>query len=639
MGQKELPVQNQSGHRGLIPRIAACYVMLIHVCLFYGEAAEPVLFATMLLQAVFLPVILCVKKVRTLPAALILLLVPYAVRLFFMLLRLVPMAAPAESGGPAGFVPYDAALLAYDSTLQAALFPCYWLSLSILCAVRLPRLRRIFPACDLVLLCALFVIFSAEETDVYKWPILKLCVFCAIVFLEMLSLVLSAPPGLFPERREKTAACAVPLAAVIIAGLLLFRPLNEQALGSGGGLLRPDVFSFDFAPFLRLENEISMNDDLIFIVRKESKGGGDEYMQNNDVSPNNTQETNTQKPDIQETDIQVTDIQESDTQEAGEPDGPGGDDFDGMDDDFSLDDEDFLGFPPDFDMDDLAMLLSKNKNILTRRFVLSAYNSENGFTRDETIDERIQSRRVPSGKIMAGAANGGKRRYRLEQEYYLVNIDGGAFLAMNEPVAVTPFEQYPASSFKAAYRVESFASSAPEYELSRTAPALPGDGLSAEEFAWFTAFSNPKTGPTATETRITELAAGLAASQRTYWDVIQVIYEYLKYGDYLYSLKPGIAADGDQLAYFLFESKKGYCSYFAFAFASMLRSIGIPCRVAVGFFLDPSTERFGFYPVLANMAHAWVEVWFPDYGWIEYDPTTDNLAPGEQWRFSSGPPG
>ncbi|MDR1256814.1 MAG: hypothetical protein LBJ86_03635, partial [Spirochaetaceae bacterium] len=116
------------------------------------------------------------------------------------------------------------------------------------------------------------------------------------------------------------------------------------------------------------------------------------------------------------------------------------------------------------------------------------------------------------------------------------------------------------------------------------------------------------------------------------------VYQYLKFGDYRYSLKPGAAPDGDQLAYFLFDSKKGYCSYFAFAFASLLRSIGVPCRIAVGFFLNPDEGRLDFYPVRSNMAHAWVEIWFPGFGWIEYDPTTENLAADEEFQFGSGTP-
>jgi len=86
----------------------------------------------------------------------------------------------------------------------------------------------------------------------------------------------------------------------------------------------------------------------------------------------------------------------------------------------------------------------------------------------------------------------------------------------------------------------------------------------------------------------------------------------------------------------LFQSKKGYCSYYAFAMTLLLRSIGIPARIAAGFFLDPEDGIFDYYQVRSDMAHAWVEVPFPGYGWIEFDPTTENLVEGEEFRFSTG---
>jgi uncharacterized membrane protein YgcG len=70
----------------------------------------------------------------------------------------------------------------------------------------------------------------------------------------------------------------------------------------------------------------------------------------------------------------------------------------------------------------------------------------------------------------------------------------------------------------------------------------------------------------------------------------------------------------------------------------MLRSLGIPARVAAGFFIEPETNTFDYYPVRTDMAHAWVEVWYPGEGWIEYDPTSNTLAANEEFRFSSGVP-
>jgi Transglutaminase-like superfamily len=116
----------------------------------------------------------------------------------------------------------------------------------------------------------------------------------------------------------------------------------------------------------------------------------------------------------------------------------------------------------------------------------------------------------------------------------------------------------------------------------------------------------------------------------TYYGKARAIEEYLR-SHYLYSLKPGIAEDGNQLHHFLFVSKKGYCSYFAFAMALMCRTLGIPARVSVGFYVDPQSEVLNFYEVRAFQAHAWVEVYFGNLGWVEFDPTSSTPAPGEDF--------
>ncbi|MFA9445456.1 transglutaminaseTgpA domain-containing protein [Egicoccus sp. AB-alg6-2] len=90
------------------------------------------------------------------------------------------------------------------------------------------------------------------------------------------------------------------------------------------------------------------------------------------------------------------------------------------------------------------------------------------------------------------------------------------------------------------------------------------------------------------------------------------------------------ALRGDQaLERFVLEDKVGYCEYFATAMAVMLRETGIPARVAVGFLpgrlsqpADPERGReVDEYTVSTRDAHAWVEVLFPGYGWITFEPT------------------
>ena len=85
----------------------------------------------------------------------------------------------------------------------------------------------------------------------------------------------------------------------------------------------------------------------------------------------------------------------------------------------------------------------------------------------------------------------------------------------------------------------------------------------------------------------------------------------------------------DALETFVFDHRVGYCEYFSSAMAVMLRSTGIPARVAVGFApgtlttpADPAVGRpLNTYTVSTSDAHAWVEVLFPGHGWIKFDPT------------------
>lgn len=96
-----------------------------------------------------------------------------------------------------------------------------------------------------------------------------------------------------------------------------------------------------------------------------------------------------------------------------------------------------------------------------------------------------------------------------------------------------------------------------------------------------------------------------------------------------YTDNPGIPGlpSASKLNYFLFENRKGYCAYFAGATLFLLRSLGIPSRVATGFLtIDRSTKNKGWYWFYEDQAHAWTQVYFPGYGWLDFDttiPSTD----------------
>ncbi|GAH38711.1 unnamed protein product, partial [marine sediment metagenome] len=190
---------------------------------------------------------------------------------------------------------------------------------------------------------------------------------------------------------------------------------------------------------------------------------------------------------------------------------------------------------------------------------------------------------------------------------------------------VTPLKNWDSSSFLRIYRVLSRISTAGPPELKDNSSG----GLTPAQYRHYTDYGDSD--------GIKELAEKITArsGDSNYYEKVMLIKNYLK-SNYFYSLKPGLAADGDQLFHFLFNSKKGYCSYFAFSMVLLCRSIGIPARVAVGFFVNPETEVLNFYEVRAYQAHAWVEVYFGEYGWIEFDPSSEEIAPGEEFSLQFG---
>jgi hypothetical protein len=92
--------------------------------------------------------------------------------------------------------------------------------------------------------------------------------------------------------------------------------------------------------------------------------------------------------------------------------------------------------------------------------------------------------------------------------------------------------------------------------------------------------------------------------------------------NYTYDLSPPRPPrGGDVVEFFLFDSQRGYCIAFASAMVMMLRELGIPARVATGFAAGRFDNSRGVYSVLEKDAHAWAEAYFPNCGWVTFDPS------------------
>ena len=123
-----------------------------------------------------------------------------------------------------------------------------------------------------------------------------------------------------------------------------------------------------------------------------------------------------------------------------------------------------------------------------------------------------------------------------------------------------------------------------------------------------------------TDARVSALAREITQLQQSSYDKAKAIETYLQ-RNYGYTLDLPAAMPQDPIAYFLFEAHRGHCEFFASAMAIMLRTLGIPSRLVNGFLQGAYNEVSGNYTVRASDAHTWVEVYFPSYGWVSFDPT------------------
>jgi transglutaminase-like putative cysteine protease len=104
-------------------------------------------------------------------------------------------------------------------------------------------------------------------------------------------------------------------------------------------------------------------------------------------------------------------------------------------------------------------------------------------------------------------------------------------------------------------------------------------------------------------------------------------------GGFTYAEQPPRPAGLPPLADFVLRGKRGYCQHFAGAMTLMLRLLGVPARVAVGF--TGGSFHDGVWTVTDHEAHAWVEVWFDGWGWLPFDPTPGRGALSQTYTVAS----
>lgn len=137
--------------------------------------------------------------------------------------------------------------------------------------------------------------------------------------------------------------------------------------------------------------------------------------------------------------------------------------------------------------------------------------------------------------------------------------------------------------------------------------------------------------------RTRALAKRIAAGLTDPYDIAQAVTQYLRENITYSRVIPPLPTNQEPIDWFLFDLKEGFCNYYATAEVIILRSLGIPARLAVGYAqgdpVSPQATPGGPPPSLANLgpqiyqvrekdSHAWPQVYFPGLGWIEFEPTS-----------------
>lgn len=170
------------------------------------------------------------------------------------------------------------------------------------------------------------------------------------------------------------------------------------------------------------------------------------------------------------------------------------------------------------------------------------------------------------------------------------------------------------------YTVWSEAPQATPAQLARSRPVYPieltepGTFLDVAPGATMPPFGRPRR----LESPVARKAASVTRGAATPYAAAAALETWFRTtGGFRYTNSP----PSSSLADFILKTHAGYCQHFAGAMALMLRYVGVPARVAVGFSSGTYNPKRGVWSVSDHDAHAWVEVWFRGYGWLPFDPT------------------
>ncbi len=174
----------------------------------------------------------------------------------------------------------------------------------------------------------------------------------------------------------------------------------------------------------------------------------------------------------------------------------------------------------------------------------------------------------------------------------------------------------------AVYTVDSQVSASAPNELRQVGGE---DGLSPAEMREYTQLPH-------SYQEVKALAETITAGDSSTYDRVESLISWIGANTHYSTDIPPLPKGTDTVDEFLFGNRVGFCEQISTSLAVMLRTLGIPVRETVGYVPGPYNPLTDLYEVQADDAHAWVQVWFPGYGWQSFDPTAvvplSNPSPG-----------
>jgi transglutaminase-like putative cysteine protease len=135
--------------------------------------------------------------------------------------------------------------------------------------------------------------------------------------------------------------------------------------------------------------------------------------------------------------------------------------------------------------------------------------------------------------------------------------------------------------------------------------------------------------PADLDPRIGRIAERWTADATSDYRKVLTIQQRFHNGDFVYSTDVEPVDDADALLEFITQTKTGFCQQYSSAMAVMVRTLGLPARIGVGYRAGTRKED-GRYLVQSDDAHVWVEVLFPGYGWLQFEPEAGTAHPNAQ---------